>query len=134
MLIRGPLYSFQAGAGIRPRPRRGLFKESPWDTMGAMRESTSLIIQALKAVPPGKVSSYRNIALAAGLPGGTRQVVRVLHSLTEKEGLPWFRIVKADGRIALPPGAGQERQIALLQAEGVAVSASGIVDLARYGV
>ncbi|MDR2500385.1 MAG: MGMT family protein [Treponema sp.] len=99
-----------------------------------MRESTSLIIQALKAVPPGRVSSYRNIALAAGLPGGARQVVRILHSLTEKEGLPWFRIVKADGRIALPPGAGRERQIALLRAEGVAVSASGTVDLARYGV
>ena len=49
-----------------------------------MTESTMRIIQAIKAIPRGKVSSYRDIALAAGLPNGARQTVRVLHTLTKK--------------------------------------------------
>jgi methylated-DNA-protein-cysteine methyltransferase-like protein len=93
-----------------------------------MTESTLRIIRALRAVPPGKVSSYRDIALAAGLSGsGARQVVRVLHSLAEREALPWHRILRADGRIALNPCAGREVQIRLLSAEGVEPDPSGQV-------
>jgi methylated-DNA-protein-cysteine methyltransferase-like protein len=96
-------------------------------------ESTRRVIDAIKAIPPGRVSSYRDTALRAGLPNGARQVVRVLHSLAESQGLPWHRIIRADGRIALPEGGGREEQTALLQAEGVRVSKTGQVDLNRYG-
>jgi methylated-DNA-protein-cysteine methyltransferase-like protein len=96
-----------------------------------MTESTLRIIAALNAVPPGRVSCYRDIALAAGLPNGARQVVRILHSLSRSHRLPWHRIIRADGRIALPAGAGKEEQIALLRAEGVKVNNAGVVDL-RY--
>jgi methylated-DNA-protein-cysteine methyltransferase-like protein len=92
-----------------------------------MTESTLRIIAALKTVPPGRVSSYRDIARAADLPNGARQVVRVLHSLSRSQNLPWHRIIRADGRIALPPGGGREEQTALLRAEGVKVSAAGKV-------
>lgn len=99
-----------------------------------MVESTRLIIQAIRAVPPGRVSSYRNIARTAGMPQGARQVARILHSLGEKEKLPWQRIVRADGSIALPEGGGKELQIALLRAEGVKVSRTGRVDMEKFGV
>jgi methylated-DNA-protein-cysteine methyltransferase-like protein len=99
-----------------------------------MTESTLCIINAIKAVPRGRVSSYRNIALQAGLNNGARQVVRVLHSLSRSRELPWHRIIRADGRIALREGGGREQQIALLRSEGVAVSDEGAVDLARYGI
>jgi methylated-DNA-protein-cysteine methyltransferase-like protein len=99
-----------------------------------MRETTGRIIGAIKAIPPGKVSSYRDIALAAGLFNGARQVVRVLHSMSRTQELPWHRVIRADGRIALPPGGGKELQMALLRSEGVAVSDAGRVDLGRYGV
>ncbi|MDR2029345.1 MAG: MGMT family protein, partial [Treponema sp.] len=82
---------------------------------GTLQESTLRIIAAIKALPFGRVSSYRDIALAAGLPNGARQVVRVLHSLSRSQDLPWHRIIRADGRIALPPGNGRELQIALLR-------------------
>jgi methylated-DNA-protein-cysteine methyltransferase-like protein len=98
-----------------------------------MVESTLRIIGALKAVPPGRVSCYRDIARAAGLPNGARQVVRVLHSLARSQDLPGHRIIRADGRIALPPGEGRELQAALLQAEGVAVDHTGRVDPGKYG-
>jgi methylated-DNA-protein-cysteine methyltransferase-like protein len=98
-----------------------------------MTESTLRIIEAIRAVPPGKVSCYRDIARAAGLPNGARQVVRILHSMTEKHDLPWHRIIRADGTIALDSCQGGELQATLLRSEGVIVSKNGKVDMSRYG-
>jgi methylated-DNA-protein-cysteine methyltransferase-like protein len=99
-----------------------------------MTETTVRIIQAIKAIPKGKVSSYRDVALAAGLPNGARQTVRVLHSLYEKFDLPWHRVIRSTGGIALASGEGRELQISLLQAEGVEVSDDGRVDMEKFGV
>jgi methylated-DNA-protein-cysteine methyltransferase-like protein len=96
--------------------------------MKARCESTLRILAAVRAVPEGRVSSYRDIALAAGLPNGARQVARILHSMSGGEKLPWHRIIKADGRIALGEGNGRELQISLLRREGVRVSRAGVVD------
>jgi methylated-DNA-protein-cysteine methyltransferase related protein len=90
-------------------------------------EFTQRIIAAIKSVKPGQVASYGAIAAAAGNPRGARQVVRVLNTYSEKEGLPWHRIVRKDGSIALPRGGGFERQKALLEAEGVVVDEAGRV-------
>ncbi|MDR2178594.1 MAG: MGMT family protein [Treponema sp.] len=98
-----------------------------------MTEATRRIIEAVRAVPRGKVCSYRDIARAAGLPNGARQVVRALHSMSEKYRLPWHRIIRADGSIALEAGRGREIQIELLRAEGVIISASGRIDMKRCG-
>jgi methylated-DNA-protein-cysteine methyltransferase-like protein len=94
---------------------------------------TERIIEAIRSVPPGNVACYRDIALTAGLPNGARQVVRILHSGAKKHDLPWHRIIRADGTIALPSGGGKELQIALLKSEGVKVSKSGKVDMQIYG-
>jgi len=99
-----------------------------------MTDCTRRIVERILAVPKGRVSCYRDIALKAGLPNGARQVVRVLHSLSEKLDLPWHRIVRRDGSIALGEGAGKELQIALLRAEGVEVSPAGKVDTRRFGI
>ncbi|AEF84618.1 methylated-DNA--[protein]-cysteine S-methyltransferase [Treponema primitia ZAS-2] len=98
-----------------------------------LHDSTIRILAAIKAVPRGRVSCYRDIAFAAGMPNGARQVARILHSMSEGEKLPWHRIIRADGHIALPEGGGREIQISLLRAEGVKVSKAGVVDLGRYG-
>jgi methylated-DNA-protein-cysteine methyltransferase related protein len=97
-----------------------------------MTESTNKIIQAIKAIPKGKVSSYGAIALAAELPNGARQVVRVLHSLSEKFELPWHRVIRSNGSIALKEGEGKELQIQLLRAEDVEVTPDGLVDMERF--
>ena len=98
-----------------------------------MTETTRRIIEQILAVPKGKVSSYSGIALKAGLPNGARQTVRVLHSMTEKHKLPWHRIIRADGQIALE-GEGRALQIGLLKAEGIKVSLQGKVDMQKFGV
>jgi len=97
-----------------------------------MTENTMRIVEAIKAIPPGRVSSYGGIALAAGLPNGARQTVRVLHSLSEKFDLPWHRVLRSDGSIALD-GGGKELQMQLLRSEGVDVSPDGRVDMNRFG-
>ena len=92
-----------------------------------MTEGTARIVKAIKSIPQGKVSSYGNIAKAAGFPNGARQVVRVLHTLSEKLDLPWHRVVRSNGAIALKEGQGRELQIYLLRSEGVEVSPDGYV-------
>ncbi len=99
-----------------------------------MTDITRKIIEQILAVPKGKVSCYRDIAFKAGLPNGARQTVRVLHSMSEKFNLPWYRIIRSDGSIALAEGEGRELQIKLLRGEGVKVSDNGKVDFNRYGI
>jgi methylated-DNA-protein-cysteine methyltransferase-like protein len=98
-----------------------------------MTEVTRRIIKVIRAVKPGAVSGYGDIARQAGMANGARQVVRVLHTLTEKEKLPWHRIVRKDGSIALPPDRGGDLQAALLRAEGVTVSKTGKINMKKYG-
>jgi methylated-DNA-protein-cysteine methyltransferase-like protein len=100
----------------------------------SISDTTRRIMEQILAIPKGKVSCYRDIALRAGIPNGARQTVRVLHSLSEKYNLPWHRIIRANGSIALGPGTGRELQISLLRAEGVKVSPEGRVDMNRFGV
>jgi methylated-DNA-protein-cysteine methyltransferase-like protein len=52
--------------------------------------------------------------------------------MSDKHGLPWHRIIRADGFIALESGRGRELQVKLLRAEGVKVSKTGRVDRSRY--
>jgi len=98
-----------------------------------MTDTTRRIIEQILAVPRGRVSGYRDIAVKAGIPNGARQTVRVLHSMSEKYSLPWHRIIRSNGSIALE-GIGREMQIGLLLAEGVEVSPKGRIDMERFGV
>ncbi|WP_334131256.1 MGMT family protein [Silanimonas lenta] len=76
---------------------------------------------AILAIPPGEVRSYGEVARRAGLPRGARRVARLLAAEGDA-GLPWHRVLRADGRIAFPAGSpGHDEQVARLRAEGVAV-------------
>ncbi|MCL2266807.1 MAG: MGMT family protein, partial [Treponema sp.] len=66
-----------------------------------------------------------------GLVNGARQTVRTLHSMSEKYNLPWHRVIRSDGKIALKD-SGKALQITLLKAEGVEVSKDGRVDIDKY--
>lgn len=93
---------------------------------------TARALAIIRAIPRGKVASYSQVAALAGSPLAARQVVRVLHTLSRTEKLPWQRVVNSKGAIALHRGAGFEQQKALLEAEGVKVSAVGAIDLRRH--
>lgn len=79
------------------------------------------ILAAIRAVPPGQVCAYGEIARRAGLPRRARLVARLLAN-NEDPDLPWHRVLRADGRIAFPAGSrGYREQSARLRREGVAV-------------
>jgi methylated-DNA-protein-cysteine methyltransferase-like protein len=61
-----------------------------------------------------------------------RRVVWILHSCSEKEGLPWHRVVNRLGKISLNPGKGYEKQKALLEGEGIVFDKRDRIDLESY--
>ena len=79
------------------------------------------ILAVVRAIPPGQVAAYGEVARRAGLPGRARLAAKVLSSNTDP-GLPWHRVLRADGRIAFPAGSkGHREQARRLKAEGVRV-------------
>jgi methylated-DNA-protein-cysteine methyltransferase-like protein len=85
----------------------------------------------IKTIPPGRVSTYGQIAAYAGDPRGARQVSWVLYSSSRKDDLPWHRVVNSKGQISLR-GSGHEMQKALLQQEGIRFDETDTIDLDIY--
>lgn len=73
------------------------------------------VTEAIKRLQPGEVVSYDEIAQEAGFPGAARAVGNIL---ARTEGLPWWRVVRSDGRLVAPNAKKQAR---LLRSEGVRV-------------
>jgi methylated-DNA-protein-cysteine methyltransferase-like protein len=99
-----------------------------------MQESHARVYEAIAAIPRGRVASYGAIAARAGLPGRARLVGKLLGETPDGMELPWYRVLRASGQIALPPGSrGFREQCRLLRAEGVEV-VNGRVPLSRFGL
>ncbi|MGH7723494.1 MAG: MGMT family protein [Candidatus Dormibacteria bacterium] len=77
------------------------------------------------ALDVGEVATYAEVALRAGHPGAARAVGWVL---AHSEGLPWWRVVNASGR--LTPGH-ERAQARHLAREHVAVCANRVVGFAN---
>lgn len=91
------------------------------------------ILATIRAIPRGRVASYGEIADRAGLPRRARLVGRVLRETPAAAALPWYRVLRSDGRIAFPPGSrGFREQVRNLAGEGVLV-VRGRVDLVAHG-
>lgn len=83
----------------------------------------------VRRVPKGKVTTYGDVAIAAGFPTGSRQVAWALKGAGPL--LPWHRVIGKGGKILLRGVNGVE-QVQRLEAEGVAVRGTQ-VDLRVYG-
>lgn len=89
--------------------------------------SWNAVYELVKCVPKGRVITYGQLARLARLRGGARTAGRALARCPRGSGIPWHRIVGANGRILLnEPHAALQRR--LLQAEGVQFRA-GRVDI-----
>lgn len=93
-----------------------------------MQPFTKNVIDIIGAIPPGRVMSYGQVATAAGNRRAARQVVRVLHTMSQKYNLPWHRVINAKGEISFTA----KDQRFLLEAEGVVFNLNGKVDFATY--
>jgi methylated-DNA-protein-cysteine methyltransferase related protein len=91
------------------------------------------IYAVVRRIPRGRVATYGQVAALADLPGHARQVGYALHALPEASGVPWHRVLNAQGRVSLRATPGWDGlQRALLEREGVAFDTSGRTDLSRY--
>ncbi|WP_088071752.1 MGMT family protein [Gottfriedia luciferensis] len=84
-----------------------------------MESFTSRAIEIIKNIPSGKVMTYGQVAKLAGSPRGARQVVRILHSMSQKYHLPWHRVLNAKGEIGIQDEEGFLKQKQYLQNEGI---------------
>ncbi len=96
----------------------------------AVVSANDRILAAIRAIPRGQVAGYGHIAQRAGLPGRARLVARIL-SQNDDPRLPWHRVLRSDGRIAMPEGSrGYREQCQRLRAEGVVVENGRVRGLA----
>ena len=70
--------------------------------------------KVIRALRPGEVVTYGEVAADAGRPGAARAVGHLL--ATRPADLPWWRVVTASGRLVPGHEAEHARQ---LEAEGV---------------
>lgn len=91
--------------------------------MGAVADHgfTSDVVAVLRALQPGQVVTYGEVAAEAGHPGAARAVGTVLRV---SSGLPWWRVVAATGRVN-PHGVAEATR--RLRAEGVDVRGGRVV-------
>jgi methylated-DNA-protein-cysteine methyltransferase-like protein len=95
--------------------------------------NAALIIEAVRSIPKGRVSTYGAIAELAGLPRRARLVGTVLRQTSSTRAVPWFRVINSSGRISFPLGSeAHARQKKKLEAEGVDF-VGGRVNLRMFG-
>lgn len=83
------------------------------------------IYDVLRAVPPGRVTTYGQIAWIVGC--SARSVGFAMASVTEESGIPWYRVINSKGKISLKSGADEQRS--RLEAEGIQFDENDRVDL-----
>lgn len=93
----------------------------------------------VRQVPPGKVTTYGQIALLLPPPPGVdfetyrafgpRWVGGAMAACPQD--VPWQRVVNAKGEISPRPGAGKQRE--LLEQEGVTFDNKGRLHLKKFG-
>jgi len=98
-----------------------------------MTEFSEKVVEVIKRIPRGKVASYGQIAALAGNPKGSRAVVYILRSTSNKENLPWHRILGKKGNIRIKNHDGFAMQKALLEEEGIPVNHEGKVNMILFG-
>jgi methylated-DNA-protein-cysteine methyltransferase related protein len=97
----------------------------------------ALIYDVVRMIPRGKVATYGQVALLAGLPGHARLAGYAMFNLPEKLAgkVPWQRVINARGEISYSESrqGNDFKQRELLEAEGVAFDDKGRIKLSVYG-
>lgn len=92
-----------------------------------MDEYQAQLYAWMARIPAGRVVTYGQLAKLVGRPNGARWVGRQMGLLPSGSSLPWYRVINAQGRSSIALDAyGSNRQLRLLQREGVLVVNGGI--------
>lgn len=92
-----------------------------------------MIYRVVSRIPRGRVATYGQIALLAGLPGQARLVGYALSALPDRSSAPWQRVVNAKGRVSARSGGSHDTlQRVILKKEGIRFDRDGGIDLAVF--
>jgi methylated-DNA-[protein]-cysteine S-methyltransferase len=85
---------------------------------------TRRVLSVVRRIPPGRVSTYGDVAAAAGRPRAARAVGNIMRDCTARD-VPCHRVIAAGGGLGGyggRRGSPLELKRALLRAEGILVS------------
>ncbi len=86
------------------------------------------VYKKLLEVPPGMVTTYRELAKAVGIKNGQRVIGRIMNKNPYPVIVPCHRVIKSDGKIG-GYAWGEKIKISMLSKEGVKIKNGKIVDL-----
>lgn len=83
------------------------------------------VYKLVQRIPRGKLLTYGALAKALGLAGGARSAGRAMAACPSGKGIPWHRVLGANGKILIrEPHASLQRK--LLESEGISVVESRV--------
>ena len=86
------------------------------------------VLTVVSRIPPGRVTTYGDVARLAGKPRAARAVGNILRE-ANRPGLPYHRVIASGGRLGGYSSLALKRS--LLKAEGVTVAPGRVVGFAR---
>ena len=85
----------------------------------------------LKKIPKGKITTYKQIAIALGRPKASRAVGNACNKNPYAPATPCHRVVCSDGRIG-GYSKGAKKKIKLLKKEGIRTEKGKIINFRNY--
>jgi methylated-DNA-protein-cysteine methyltransferase related protein len=106
-------------------------RKQPGDLSRSIAER---IVRTVMRIPSGRVATYGQVALVAGVPRRHRLVGRILKGIVDDGSVPWHRVVDASGRISRRSVDGEVESVQRerLEEEGIEFDRAGRVVLSRY--
>ena len=85
-----------------------------------LKPEEKALLRLIRSVPKGKVTTYSVLARGLDEPTSPSHVARMVQQLASQKHLPWWRVVRKEGRRGvLPTSNVEENQRKRLVSEGV---------------
>lgn len=92
-----------------------------------------IVLQLLNQIPEGKVTTYKDIALALGDAGAARAVGTIMANNPRPEKYPCWRVVHSDGRVGKYSGKrGKVGKLERIRKAGIPVKSDKIESFSRF--
>ncbi|VVB61677.1 Methylated-DNA--protein-cysteine methyltransferase [uncultured archaeon] len=101
-----------------------IFK-SMWETKVSM--FSSRVLELIKKIPKGRLSTYGDIAKALGNPKAARAAGNALNKNPHPVTVPCHRVVRSDGAVG-GYAFGQKEKTRLLESEGIRIICGKVAD------
>jgi len=95
-----------------------------------MKSFSEKVLQLAAKIPPGRISTYSEIARVLGKSGASRAVGNALNKNKHPERIPCYRVVRSDGFVG-GYAKGTAEKIRRLERDGIKVT-QGKVDLGKH--